>query len=382
MKSVLPCVAVLLSGYTSALPASTPDTYRVYFGTAAKQERSGIYMARLDMRTGRLDQPVRVSQTAGTGFIAIHPDGQHIYSTGENGTFDGIQTGSANSFRIVEPEGILSEINTRPSGGQGACYVSIDPAGKNLLVANYMGGSCAVLPIRSDGSLAPASSVQQHSGSGNHPKRQTRAHTHSIRCDASGRFAIAADLGMDKILVYRFDEDAGTLTPNNPPFIATEPGGGPRHFTFHPSGKFAYANLELSSKVVVFQYDAERGALSEIQTIATLPDGFEGNNTTSEILTSPDGRFLYVGNRGHNSLALFEIDASSGQLTAIGHEPTRGEIPRNFNMDPTGTFLLAANQKTGNVVVFRIHRDTGRLEFTGSEIAVPDPICVRFLAAP
>jgi 6-phosphogluconolactonase len=386
MKTTLHCAAalstVLSVGCVSSAATPEPKTYRVYFGTSAEQEQGGIYMALFDMQTGQLGKAVHVGHAPRTGFIAIHPDGRHIYSTGANTEFDGIKTGAVNAFRITEPDGSLVKINARSSGGLGVCHVSIDPTGKNVLVANYSGGSCSVLPIQPDGSLAPASFTQKHTGSSIHPKRQTAAFTHSINCDPAGRFAIVADLGMDKILIYRFDASAGTLTPNDPPFVAIEPGGGPRHFTFHPSGKFAYADLELSNKVVAFQYDADKGALKEIQTLSTLPDGFTGESTTSEILTTPDGRFLYVGNRGHDSLAIFSIDPASGKLTAIGHESTRGKVPRNFNIDPTGTYLLAANLQTGNVVVFRINRETGQLEFTGSEIKVPEPICIRFLAAP
>lgn len=182
-------------------------------------------------------------------------------------------------------------------------------------------------------------------------------------------------------MLYRFDEAAGTLSPNDPPFIATEPGGGPRHLTFHPSGKYVYADLELTSKVVAFKYDGERGTLAEIQTLSTLPAGFEGENTASEILTTRDGRFLYVGNRGHNSLAILAVDAATGKLSPIGHVPTRGETPHNFGIDPTGNYLIAANAKPGNAVVFRIDRETGLLSFTGSEIEVPIPACVRFMTA-
>ena len=386
MKTTLPCAAALSTVLSAVCISSTaapaPKTYRVYFGTSVEQEQGGIYMALLDMQTGRLGKAVHAGQAQRAGFIAIHPDGQHIYSTGANTEFDGVKTGAVNAFRITEPDGMLVKINTQSSGGLGACYVSIDPTGKNLLVANYLGGSCSVLPIQPDGSLAPASFTQKYTGSSIHPQRQASAFTHSINCDPAGRFAIVADLGMDKIMIYRFDAASGTLTPNDPPFIAIEPGGGPRHFTFHPSGKFAYVDLELSNKVVAFQYDADKGALKEIQTISTLPAGFTGESTTSEILTTPDGRFLYVGNRGHDSLAIFSIDPADGKLTALGHEPTHGKIPRNFNIDPTGTYLLAANLKTNNVVVFRINRETGLLEFTGSEIEVPAPIGIRFFAAP
>lgn len=387
MKTNLPCTAVLstalLAGCAGSSSVPVPETYRVYFGSLAKPNQgAGIYMSLLDMKTGQLSRPVHVSETAGTGFLAIHPDGRHLYSTGANGSSGGTNTGSVHAFVIVEPEGTLSNINTRISGGMLACHVSIDPAGRNLLVANYLGGNCAVLPIERDSSLAPISSLQQHTGSSIHPQRQTAAFTHSINCDPAGHFAIVADLGIDKIMIYRFDAATGILTPNDPPFIATEPGGGPRHFTFHPSGKFAYADLELSNKAVAFAYDAKWGSLTEIQSRSTLPDGFTGSSTASEILITPDGRFLYVANRGHNSIAAFSIDPATGQLTPLGYEPVRGENPRNFNIDPTGTFLIAVNAKPGNAVVFRINRDTGLLEFTGSEIQIPNPGCVRFLAAP
>lgn len=385
MKTTLSCTAVLstalLAGCTGSTSVPAPETCRVYFGSLAKPDQgSGIYMSLLDMKTGQLSKAGRVSTAAGTGFLAIHLDGRHLYSTGANGSSGGTNTGSVHAFEIIEPEGTLSNINTRISGGMLACHISIDPTGRNLLVANYLGGNCAVLPIERDGSLAPVSSLQQHTGSGIHPRRQTAAFTHSINCDPSGRFAIVADLGIDKIMIYCFDAAAGTLTPNDPPFVATEPGGGPRHFTFHPSGKFAYADLELSNKAVAFEYDAKWGVLTEIQSLSTLPDGFDGPSTASEILTTPDGRFLYVANRGHNSIACFAVDPAAGRLALLGHEPVRGENPRNFNIDPTGTFLVAVNAKPGNAVVFRINREIGLLEFTGSEIEIPNPGCVRFLA--
>ena len=221
-----------------------------------------------------------------------------------------------------------------------------------------------------------------HTGSSVHPKRQKKAYAHSINTSPDGRFAFVADLGIDKIMIYRFDPTTGKLEPNDPPFTNTEPGGGPRHFTFHPNGTFAYTNLELSNKVTAFTYDAEKGTLIETQTVSTLPEDYSLPNTTAEVITSPDGRFLYVSNRGHNSISIFSIDAETGKLTLLGRESVRGQIPRNFSIDPTGTFLVVANQKTSNVVVFKIDRKTGLIEFAGSEIEVPNPICVRFLAAP
>lgn len=361
---------------------ATADGYRLYFGSIAKEGRGGIYMASLDMKTGQLGKAAAVAPTAGSGFLVIHPDGKRLYSTLADRDFNGTKSGAVQAYRITGPDGLLAEANTESSGGSLACHVSLDPLGKNLLVANYLGGSCTVLPIKPDGSLAPASSVQKHTGSSIHPKRQTAAFTHSVNCDPAGRFALVADLGMDKIMTYRFDAALGTLVPGEPPFTATEAGGGPRHLTFHPSGKFVYAGLELTNKVVAYAYDAATGTLHEIQSINTLPDGFAAESTTSEVLTTPDGRFLYVANRGHNSLSIFAIDPATGKLSLVGHEPTRGDIPRNFHIDPTGTYLVVVNAKPGNAVVFRIHPEDGRLAFTGSEVEIPNPGCVRGLFPP
>jgi 6-phosphogluconolactonase len=382
-SAFLLATGLLLTGCISLKAAAAPSAYRVYFGTSTKQEGlSGIYMSLLNMQTGQLSAAVRVTKTVKPGFITIHPNGRYIYSTSEEGRPDAENTGTVSAFRISEPDGALFNINTLPSEGAGPCHVSIDPSGKNVLAANYTGASCAVLPIQSDGSLASATAIQKNTGSSIHPKRQTKAYTHSINCDPAGHFAMVADLGIDQIMLYRFDADKGSLTPNDPPFVKTEPGGGPRHLTFHPSGQFAYVNFELSNKVTVFQYDAKKGQLTGIQTVSTLPDGFTGENTTSEIQTTPDGRFLYVANRGHNSLAVFAIDSATGKLTSLGHEPTRGNIPRHFRIDPTGSYLIAVNATSGDAAVFRINRTTGLLEFTGSQIQLPSPSCVQFLAVP
>lgn len=381
--SFLLATRILLTGCISLKAASAPSAYRVYFGTSTKQEGlSGIYLSLLNMQTGQLSAAVRVTETIKPGFITIHLNGRYIYSTSEEGCPDAENTGTVSAFRISEPDGALFNINTMPSEGAGPCHVSIDPSGKNVLVANYIGASCAVLPVQSDGLLTSAASVQKYTGSSIHPKRQTKAYSHSINCDPAGHFALVADLGIDRIMIYRFDTDKGSLVPNDPPFVKTEPGGGPRHLTFHPSGRFAYVNFELSNKVSVFQYDAGKGTLSCLQTVSTLPDGFTGENTTSEIQTTPDGCFLYVANRGHNSLAIFAIDPATGKLTPLGHEPTRGNIPRHFRIDPTGTYLIAVNANSGNAVVFKINRTTGLLEFTGSQIHLTSPSCVQFLAIP
>jgi 6-phosphogluconolactonase len=258
--------------------------------------------------------------------------------------------------------------------------VAVDRAGKNVLVANYGSGSVACLPIGGDGRLSPAASFQQHEGSGANPQRQQGPHAHSINLDAANRVAIAADLGLDKLFVYRFDAPQGTLTPNDPPFARVAPGSGPRHFAFHPDGAHAYVINEITLTITAFDYDPGRGVLSEIQTLSTLPEGVQGKNlSTAEVQVHPSGRFLYGSNRGHNTIAIFAIDPASGRLRAVGHQSTEGKTPRNFGIDPTGRYLLAANQDSGTMVVFRIDPQTGQLQPTGQSVAVPKPVCVKFV---
>ena len=352
----------------------TNDTLRVYFGTQAKDNQCGIYMALFDYTTGQLGEAVRVSDSIRPGFIAIHPDGNYFYATNATGSAPKKPGGFVSAYRIQELNGTLEDLNTQPSGGTGPCHISIDPTGTWLLSADYHSGRCAVHPLLPDGTIGESTAVQQHSGSGPNPERQAAAHTHSFNCDPTGRFALATDLGMDKILIYRLHN--GSLSPAAPFFTSTAPGAGPRHLVFGPSGKQAYVSMELNNTISVFEY--KEGTLTERQTQTTLPADYSGDNLTSEVCLTPDGRFLYVGNRGHESLAIFGVDPETGQLTALGHESTRGRHPRHFNIDPTGQFLIVANMQTNNVVVFRMDQSTGQLEFTGSEINVPIATCVQF----
>jgi len=275
----------------------------------------------------------------------------------------------------------LTPLNQQSSGGAAPCHISLDREGKWLLGANYSGGSVFVLPIGEDGKLGEATALVKHEGRSVDPRRQTAPHAHSINLGPAGRFAFAADLGLDKVLIYRFDAAKGTLTPNDPPFAAAAPGAGPRHFSFHPTGKWAYAINEMNCTVTAYACDAAKGALAPIQSISTLPKGFEGNNSCAEVLVHPLGRFLYGSNRGHDSIAVFAVDAGTGRLTALGHEPTGGKHPRNFRIDPAGKYLLAANRDTNNVVVFGIDAATGGLKPTGHSVSVPGPNCVKMLAA-
>jgi len=257
----------------------------------------------------------------------------------------------------------------------------VDRTGKNVLVANYGGGSIAALPIGPDGRLGPATSSIQHSGTVADPKRQGGPHAHSINLDAANRFAVVADLGLDKLFVYRFDPEKGTLTPNDPPFTQLERRSGPRHFTFHPDGRHAYVINEINCTVTALDYDAARGVLTPIGTVPTLPAGVEvkPGDSTAEVQVHPSGKFLYGSNRGNDSIAIFAIDAVTGRLTPVGHQPTQGKTPRNFAIDPAGRFLLAENQNSGTIVVFKIDPATGKLSPTGHSVEVPSPVCVKFI---
>lgn len=365
------------------LPVVKGGKWRVYFGTYSSGGSEGIYTAILDLDTGKLGEPALAGTAVNPSFLALHPVEPWLYSVGEVSELAGKKTGGVVAWKIDPATGLLTRLNEQPSGGAGPCHLVVDATGQAVLVANYSGGSVASLPLDGDGRLRPLASFIQHQGSSVNRARQEGPHAHSINLDANNQFAVAADLGTDDLFVYRFDPATAGLTPNDPPSAKVPPGGGPRHFVFHPNGQWAYANNELTSTVTALGYDADRGVLTPRETISTLPKGYPGaENTTAEIRVHPGGRWLYVSNRGHDSLAIFEIDASRGSLTPRGHVSTRGKVPRNFNIDPSGRYLLAANQDSDNVVVFRLDEATGQLEFTGSEIKVARPVCIRFLTIP
>jgi 6-phosphogluconolactonase len=256
----------------------------------------------------------------------------------------------------------------------------VDKWGKNVLAANYSSGSVCVLPIGTDGHLGEQTALIEHQGSSVNPQRQKGPHAHSINLDVANRFAVVADLGLDKVLVYKFDAQNGSLQPNDPPFASLPPGAGPRHFAFHPAGKFAYVINEMASTVTAFSYNADRGVLETIQTVSTLPDGFDGDNTTAEVQVHPSGEYLYGSNRGHDSIAVFRIAPDTGRLSYVANRSTQGKTPRGFGIDQTGRYLLAANQATDTIVVFRVDPGTGDLTPTGDVANVPMPVCVKIFA--
>jgi 6-phosphogluconolactonase len=351
----------------------------VYVGTYTRRDSKGIHLAHLDLGSGDLRLEGVAGEVVNPSFLAIHPNRRFLYAIGEVGEFAGGKGGAVSAFAINPESGKLTLLNQKSSRGRGPCHVVVDKNGTSALVANYAGGSVACLPIGEDGRLGDATSFIQHKGSSVHPQRQEGPHAHSINLDPANRFAFAPDLGLDKVMTYRFDAAQSTLTPNDPPAAAVAPGSGPRHFAFHPNGRFAYVINELASTLTAFEYDADRGALQTIQTVSTLPDGFEGKNSTADVHVHPSGKFVYGSNRGHDSIAIFAVDSTTGKLAPIGHQSTQGKTPRNFGIDPTGAYLLAANQDTDNVVVLRIDAATGKLSPTGQSIRVSMPVCVKFL---
>ena len=350
----------------------------VYVGTYTSGKSEGIYLYGLNLASGELRHIATTRSVKDPSYLALAPSRRSLYAVNEVEEFGGKKSGALSAFSVDGRTGQLRLLNQQPSMGGAPCYVVVDRTGKFVLVANYVGGNVAVLPVRSDGSLGEAADVKQDLGSSINAERQEGPHAHCIVLDPANRFAFTCDLGTDKIMIFRFDERLGNLIPNEEPSVKLKPGAGPRHLTFHPGGKFAYVINELHATVTVFAYDATRGDLKEVETVATLPADFTDANTSADIHVSPDGGFLYCSNRGHDSIAAFAIDSRTGRLTFVAHEPTRGKTPRNFAIDPTGSFLLVANQNSDNIVTFRRHRKTGRLSATGYVAQAPSPVCLQF----
>lgn len=370
--------AVLFVNPPLGLSFEDSTVERVYFGTYRGSGGKGIYFGEFDAKTGALSVPRLAAEIADPSFLAISPNRKFLYAVSEISDLGGKKTGGVSAFVIDAASGALKPINEQPSMGAGPCHLTVDRGGKAVLVANYGAGSVASLPIRQDGGLEPAASAIQHQGKSVDPNRQEGPHAHSINLDPGDRFAFAADLGLDKVLIYKFDAKAGTLAANDPPSASVAPGAGPRHFAFHPSGKFAYVINEMANTVTGFSFDAKRGALKEIQTIGTLPDGYAETSYTAEVQVHPSGKYLYGSNRGHDSIAAFRIDEKTGKLTSIGQTPTGGKTPRNFGLHPGGKFLLAANQESDTVVVFAIDPATGEIGKELGRVSVPKPCCVKF----
>jgi 6-phosphogluconolactonase len=362
-----------------ALPANawtTQDRF-LYIGTYTSGKSEGIYLYRMNTATGEFNR-VNSFKSINPSFLAIDRSKRFLYAVNDVGQYAGQSGGGVSAFKIGPDNGNLRLLNEQATQGADPCHLTIDRKRRNLLVANYTGGSVSVLPIRSDGTLAPATDVRQHEGSSIREQQQG-PHAHCIILDHFERHALAADLGADKVMVYRFDSSTGKLNPGTQPWAELQAGAGPRHLTFHPNGKHVYVINELDSTMTVLQYEALKGTLAHVQTLSTLPAGYSGVSYCADVHVSPSGRFLYGSNRGHNSIAVFAIDSRTGKLQPIEHVSTEGKWPRNFVIDPAGTFLLVANQHTDNVVSFRIDARTGRLTRSGHVAEVPVPVCLKFL---
>jgi 6-phosphogluconolactonase (cycloisomerase 2 family) len=403
-STALAAGAPLLAGLLEAQSRETSSPLFAYVGTFSSPLRDmlptqvdlppgngrGIHLFEINRSTGAMTPMGAFEMGTSPSCLALNTAGTRLYSANETDRAGDGNEGTVSAFSINRTDGKLTLLNTVRSGGAGPTYISLHPSGPFLLVANYFGGSIAVLPILADGTLAASSDIKKDTGklgptrAINAPRGSfafsghDRTHAHMIQADPSGRFVLHADLGLDQIFVWKFDAQKGALAPNDPPSTALPPGDGPRHFHFHPNGRWLYSIQEEGSNIVLFDFDSANGNLISRQTISTLPPGFVGSNFCSEVLVSADGRFVYAGNRLHDSIGIFSV-GKTGELTFVGEDWTRGNYPRSFNFDPTGKFFYCCNQRGDNVAVFHVDRKTGRLNFTGHYAAVGNPSIIVFL---
>jgi 6-phosphogluconolactonase len=362
-----------------------PDDTLVYVGTYTGEKAKGIYLFRLVLE-GQAPVPQNLTleplgvaaELSNPSFLEIDPKRRLLFTVNEMNESNNQPGGGVSSFSI-DAAGKLTPINQQSTKGRGPCHLTLDKTGKFLLVANYSGGSVTVVPVAADGKLGEASDFHQHKGSSVNKARQEGPHAHCVTMDPTNRFALVCDLGLDQVLVYKFDADQGKLTPNNPPHAALKPGAGPRHLAFHPNGKFAYVINELDSTITTFAFDSEKGSLTAVETVPTLPLYYDGENTTAEIHVHPSGKYLYGSNRGHESVVLFEIDEDTGKLRFIEEQGTGGKTPRHFELDRRGAHLIIANQNTHTLLVCRVDAENGRLKPSGVFVDCPSPACVKFL---
>ncbi|MBC6989049.1 lactonase family protein [Hymenobacter sp. BT491] len=369
----------VLASCARSVPRSEAPECLVYVGTFVLAGSESLFLYRLNMATGALTLVSALDAGGKPGFLTLDAKRQHLYTATRVDEFAGVQGGAVSAFAIDRSTGALRLLNRQSSAGVGPCYISLDHSDRCALVANYNSGSISSLPIQADGQLRSPASTDQHRGSGPNRSRQEGPHAHCIIADPSNRFAFAVDLGLDTVFAYALDAPTGMLRLRDTPAFRAQPGAGPRHLTFHPNARFAYLTNEIASTVTALAYDAAQGTFREIQTLSALPADFTATNTLADVHVAPNGRFVYVSNRGHNSVAVFAIDSKSGRLTLVQHVATQGKTPRNFGLDPAGRMLLVAHQDSDSIVVFRIDSRSGRLTPTGVSVAVPTPVCVQIV---
>ncbi len=366
-------LGIAATGILAVLRASAaPQQELVFIGSG----RANIEAYHFDLESGALTRLGLAARIAHPSFFAIAPNHRFLYSITEGG---GKGDSRVSAFAIDAASGKLTLLNSQSAGGAGPCYIEVDPSGKDALIANYGSGSVAVFPVAPTGMLNPMSAFIQDKGSSVNPDRQTGPHAHCIVTDPVNHFAMVCDLGLDKVLVFKFDPADGSLLANDPAFVATKPGAGPRHIAFHPNGRWAFVSDEMGSALTAYSYDAAAGALREIQSESTLPKEFTGKNTDAEVAVHPSGKFVFCSNRGDDSVAVFGCDSDTGRLTFLERDSTGGKTPRQFEIDPTGAWLLAGNQDSDTVTVFRIDSATGHLQPVGDAIHSDNPMCIKFL---
>lgn len=372
--------------FQTSEPAKVPaNATLVYAGTYTRGKSKGIYLFRLQTDNLEVSQNITLvplglaAETQNPSFLELDLKRRLLFCVNEVDQFEGKPTGAVSAFSIDRATGKLTLLNQRPSMGTGPCHLALDSTGRNLLVANYGSGSVAVLPVAADGKLGEPSDVVQHTGTGVPPSRQRGPHAHCITMDTANKFVFVCDLGLDKVMTYRLDAQQGKLSPHDPAFTALKPGSGPRHMVFRPDGKFAYVINETSSTMTAFAYDAQAGALKELQTISTLPGYYEGRNSCAEVGIHPSGKYLYASNRGNNTVVLFGVDAANGTLEYIEEQGTGGKTPRHFGIEPSAKHLVIANQDSDTLLACRIDSGNGRLKPSGVFAEAPTPVCAKFL---
>ncbi len=374
MKTKIIFFTLLIVISVKDISAQLPLRDMIYAGTSSVRGSKGIYVFEFDRLHGKFKELQTVTEGTGPGFLALSPDNKILYSIYSKGTMsDG--NGSVMSFKIDAQSGLLTKLNEQSCGGRGPAHISVDPKGRFAYVSNYGDGSLSVFPINQDGSLAKASDFIKHTGSSIVAGRQERSYIHSAIPSHNGKFLYVSDLGIDKIMIYKVNKN-GKLSPAVVPYVKNTPGSGPRHFKIHPNGKFAYSAEEISSTVASFLVNKRTGELKALERLDMRPEGFTERNSAADIHFSPDAKFLYASNRGHESLVIYKVDRKNGKLSLVGHENTGGKHPRNFMIDKKGEFALTANQNTDNVVVFERNKTTGKLKPTGEQIIVPAVTCL------
>ncbi len=358
--------------------AANQTTAMVYVGTYADAGSESIFLYRLNPETGELTRVNGYKGGANPSFLTLNEQRTHLYAVNETGDYEGQQSGAVSAFSINQQTGDLTKLNQVASKGGAPCYISLGDGGKTVMVANYMGGNVAAFRVQENGTLSEATDVAQHKGTGPNKNRQEAPHAHYMAPSPDNQYAFGVDLGVDKIYGYRLDAEKGTLKPAEPAVaFATEPGAGPRQLAFHPNGRYAFVINELNSTMTALAYNSDNGTFTEIQTLPTIPTDFKDNNQPAAVRVSPDGKFLYGSNRGHNSIVVYSIDESTGKIAHVENVDCGGDWPRDITIDLTGNILLVANERANNITSLKIDKTTGKLTDTGHKAELPKPVCVK-----